>query len=183
MASKVDSGAVSDRPKLSKESTAKLLEYARQCRRSFYNQCMLRDSMLLVDKYYNRTYGVSEGDVRTKLANMLGKPVRITDFIVPMVMPQVETATGKLAATFLEGTPIFMAGAGPEHQDAALQFNTVVKENSTHAAWDAEFISTFRDGFKYNICGISINWEVETTWGVKNDNSNNPYSRGGYLER
>jgi hypothetical protein len=174
MASKVDSGAVSDRPKLSKESTAKLLEYARQCRRSFYNQCMLRDSMLLVDKYYNRTYGVSEGDVRTKLANMLGKPVRVTDFIVPMVMPQVETATGKLAATFLEGTPIFMAGAGPEHQDAALQFNTVVKENSTHTAWDAEFISTFRDGFKYNICGISINWEVETTWGVKNDNSNNP---------
>lgn len=171
---KVDNSAVMDRPKLSKAAKDKLLEYAQQCRRSFYAQTMLRDSMLLVDKYYNRTYGVTSGDVQLRLANMLGKPVQVTDFIVPMVLPQVETATGKLAATFLEGTPMFMAGAGPEHQDAALQFNTIVKENATHTGWDAEFISTFRDGFKYNICGISITWDVETTWGVKNDNNNNP---------
>lgn len=166
--------AVSDRPVLSEETTRALLEYVKQARQSFYRSTQLRDSMLIVDRYYNRTYGVSERDVRARLANMLGKPVQVVDFIVPMVMPQVETATGKLAATFLEGSPMFMAGASPEYEDAALQFNTIVKENSSRTAWDAAFIKAFRDGFKYNISGLHVFWDMETTWGVQNDASNNP---------
>lgn len=164
--------AVSDRPQLSKESTAQLLEFIKNARHSFYRASNLRDSMLLVDRYYNRSYGITEGDVRKRLANMLGKPVQVTDFIVPMVLPHVETATGKLAATFLEGSPMFMAGADPAYEDAALQFNTIVRENSTRTGWDAELIKAFRDGFKYNILGVHCYWDVEHTWAVQNDGSN-----------
>ena len=165
---------VSDRPTISDDSAKQLLEYVKDARHSFYRSSMLRDSMLLVDRYYNRTYGVSERDVQARLLSMLGKPVQVVDFIVPMVMPQVETATGKLAATFLEGSPMFMAGAAPEHQDAATQFNTIVKENSTRTGWDAEWIRVFRDGYKYNICAAHVFWDTETTHAVQNDENNNP---------
>jgi hypothetical protein len=148
---------VSDRPTISDDSAKQLLEYVKDARHSFYRSSMLRDSMLLVDRYYNRTYGVSERDVQARLLSMLGKPVQVVDFIVPMVMPQVETATGKLAATFLEGSPMFMAGAAPEHQDAATQFNTIVKENSTRTGWDAEWIRVFRDGIQVqHLCSSCV---------------------------
>ena len=174
MAIERKASAVSDRPQLSKEAVAQLLEFVKNARHSFYRASNLRDNMLVVDRYYNRSYGVTAGDVKVRLDNMLGKPVQVTDFIVPMVMPHVETATGKLAAIFLEGSPMFMAGADPLYEDAALQFNTIVRENATRTGWDAELIKAFRDGFKYNILGVHCYWDVESTWAVQNDSENSP---------
>lgn len=165
---------VSDRPRLNKEKRKKLLEHALACRKSFHANVPLRSNMEIIDRYYNRSYGSNLADPKAVLANMLGGKFRAPDIIVPMVMPQIETATGKMAATFLEGSPIFLAGADPENEDAALQYNTIVKENSTRGGWDAELIRVFRDGYKYNVCGFLVDWGTEQTFAVKNDESNNP---------
>lgn len=165
---------VTDRPRLTKEQRTKILEHVKSLRKNFYMHIPLRSNMEIIDRYYNRSYGSNLRSPQEALMNMLGGKFRASEIIVPMVMPQVETATGKMAATFLEGSPIFMAGADPEHEDAALQFNTIIRENSTHGGWDTELIRVFRDGYKYNICGFRVDWGVEQTYAIKNDESNNP---------
>lgn len=154
------------RPRLSVQAKDALIDVVKNARAAFYRNTTLRDNLLWIDRNYNCVDATTVKSVQDRLSNMLGTTSVAPNFVVPMVKPQIETATGKLADTFLSGSQIFLVGADAGNEDAALQYNSIIRENESRGMWTLEFSRAIRDSFKYNLCGIWADWGVETTYSV-----------------
>ncbi len=87
--------------------------------------------------------------------------------VVPVVMPQVETAVTYQSSVFLTGEPIFGVVAGAQYMDAAMQLESILSDNAIRGGWTRELIMSFRDGFKYNFAPVEIDWAQEVTHAVE----------------
>jgi hypothetical protein len=125
----------------------------------FWRDSSNRENMELIDKYYARSYGVTEDQIRARLAAIRGEAFRIQNFIAPIVLPQVESALGYLDSVFLTGHPIISVGAPPKYADTALSFATIIENNSTVAGWARNLHLMFRSGLKYSVAAAEIDWE------------------------
>lgn len=135
---------------------------------NFWKDSALRENMLLIDKYYSRSYGVTQETLKARLAAIRGETFKIANFITPIVLPQVESALGYLSSVYLTGSPIIAAGAPPQYADAALSFNTVIENNSLTAGWARNLMLSFRDGLKYGICGVEVYWDSRRQASITN---------------
>lgn len=125
----------------------------------FWKDSALRENMELIDKYYARSYGVTQEQLKARLAAIRGEAFRIQNFIAPIVLPQVESALGYLDSVFLTGNPIISVGAPPQYADAALAFGTIIENNSHTAGWARNLHMMFRAGLKYSIAAAEVDWE------------------------
>lgn len=132
-----------------------------------------RTRMEDVDKAYQREVDQSKEQIRAKAANKAGDTSRMQNMIVPVVMPQVETAVTYQTSVFLTGYPLFGVVAEPQFMDAALQLETTLENNSTRGGWPRHFMLSFRDGFKYNFAPLEVSWVQEVTYSVETDISIN----------
>ena len=135
----------------------------------------LRTRMEVIDKAYQREVDKSEAQRRAKSANQSGDTARFQNITVPVVMPQIETAVTYQASVFLTGQPLFGVVASPAYEDAALQLETIIDENSTKAGngWARQLMMFFRDGYKYNFAPIEVTWDQEVTASVETDLAKN----------
>lgn len=153
-------------PKTAQEG---ILEFHRQCYSLLNQQWNIREQLRQVDLAYMRELDATEDHWRAKLANKYGDSSRFQNLSIPVVKPLVEAAVTYQTSVFLTGTPIFSVVAAPEFQDAALQMNTVIGDQSIRGNWVTELMKFFRDGFKYNLSAIEIDWKREVTAALETD--------------
>jgi len=143
-------------PPLAQEAVVKYINSAFEMYRSCYP---IRDSLMVRDRAYLRTTDTSLAQRRAKAANDAGDPTKLQNIVVPVVMPQVESALADLQEIFLTGYPIFGVVAPPDQLDAMFQMETQIGENSIRAAWPMHLAQAMRDGLKYDLGAVEVCWE------------------------
>lgn len=114
-----------------------------------------------IDRAYMRETDRTEEQRKAKLANAAGNINKLQNIQVPMVMETVENAVSFLTNVFLLDYPIFKFGSGPEEQDLALMWNTLVGEDQVKYGWVAQFNIAFRNGAKYNFAPMEVDWKQD----------------------
>ena len=126
---------------LSVESQKAVLKYSSNALELFSSNYNIRAQMEMRDKAYFRTNDLTEAQRKAKAANDAGDADKLQNIVVPVVMPQVETALAQLQEIFLSGYPIFATVAPPEHAEAMAQMDAVIGESSIKAGWPLELLS------------------------------------------
>ena len=149
---------------VTKTSQEGLLQYYGQCTNMMNEQYNIRTMMETIDRQYLREVDLTTEETRARTRNLHQyDPTKFRNVIVPVVMPQVESAVAYQASVFLTGVPIFGVVASPQFMNAARQMEAVIADQATKGAWSKNFMMAFRDGFKYNFFGIECDWCTITT--------------------
>ena len=156
-------------PLSNKKISDSIVEYARRAQEYSRSQFSIRSTLEYIDREYQREGDMTDEQWKARMATKAGDKRRRTNLTVPIVLPQVESALAYFSEIFLSGYPIFGVGSSPEFDDAALQMETVIAENSLTAGWSRQLSMFFRDGFKYNLQGIEVIWDRKTTAAVEAD--------------
>lgn len=145
---------------LNLEQRKQLLHYAKDCaERASSALSGFRALLTYRDKAYQRQLDVTAEHVKAVRANMRGDARKLQNITVPIVMPQIESAVAHQAGVYLTSYPIFGVVSYPQNQDAALQFETALGDQSVRYGWTRELIKVFRDGFKYNFGAAVVQWK------------------------
>jgi hypothetical protein len=120
------------------------------------------------DLEYYRETDKSEEQSRASSANAAGDARKIQNPTVPVVAPQVETALANLVDIFLSSYPVFPVVAKPQLQESAMAIETVLGESSVHFRWPLEFSRALRDGLKYNLLAVEVDWCKDKVFSVEN---------------
>lgn len=153
---------------LNPDQERSILTYSTSAQQLLSNQFTIRYAMESIDRAYMREENLTTEQIRARAANRVGDANKMQDPTVPIVMPQVEAAVGYYMDAFLSGQPIFSAAADPAWADQALQIDAIIAENAKTAKWKREFIKFFRDGLKYNLHAIELEWVEKNTAAVDN---------------
>lgn len=146
-----------------------LIQYAKSCFELMQHQNNLRSNMKKIDLAYMREQDQSSAHARAKTANAYGDKSKYQNITVPVILPQVESAVTYQSSVFLTGTPIFGVTSSPQHIDEALQMETLIADQSTRGGWVQQFMLMFRDGFKYNLSAVEVNWDTYVTASLETD--------------
>lgn len=131
------------------------------------NRAHFRSRYVQIDKTYQREVDETNEQLAAKRANRLRDPTRFQNMVVPVVMPQVETAVTYQTSVFLTGSPLFGVVAAPAFMDEAVQLETVLEDDSIKGGWTRQLMLSFRDGMKYNFQPIEVSWAEEVTYSVE----------------
>lgn len=154
---------------LPRRSQEALLEYSRSCYQVLATNWNIRERMRDIDLLYMRENDWTEEHQRAKTNNRLGDSTKFQNITVPIVLPAVEAAVTYQASVFLTGTPIFGVVSNPSNMDAAMQMETVIDDQSVRGGWVRELLKFFRNGFKYNLSAIEVNWARQVTAAFETD--------------
>jgi hypothetical protein len=154
---------------ISAEQELSVIRYATTAQQLLINQFSLRSAMEEIDRNYMRENNYTEAQWRARLANRAGDAHKQQDPTVPVVEPLVRSALAYLANVFVTGYPVFGVAADPANEDAALQMQTIIAENAVYTGWTRELLMFLRDGLKYNMHGLEIDWEQRNTWDIETD--------------
>lgn len=144
---------------LSKFAQDGLIQYHRSMSTLVERQWNLRQQMRDIDIAYLREQDNTADHRRAEIVNAGGDSNKIQNITVPIIKPQIRSAVAYQAAVFLTDYPIFGVVADPAYQDAAMQMQAVIEENSIRGSWVREFLLFFQDGFKYNLSAIELSWD------------------------
>lgn len=151
------------------KSQEALIQFHRQCYSMLNQQWNVREQMRQVDLAYIRESDWTTQHQRAKLANRYGDATKFQNVTVPVVMPQVEAAVTYQSSVFLTGYPLFGWVAAPENEDAALQYQAIIEDNSRRGGWVQQLMMAFRDTFKYNLAICEVDWRREVTAAIETD--------------
>ncbi len=154
---------------ISKVAQEGLVNYHRTASTLVDRQWNLRDRMRKIDLAYIREQDWTTENRRAEIANNYGDSNKIQNITIPVIKPQVRAAVAYQAAVFLQDYPIFGVVADPQFQDAALQMQAVIEENSIRGSWTRELLLFFQDGFKYNLSALEVTWDKITTAALETD--------------
>ena len=155
---------------LNEKSQKRFLQYYRSIQ-SVHNTSRVdfRSFLESIDRSYQREMDLTEKNRRAKKANKTGDPARKQNMVVPVVMPQVETAVTYQSSVFLTGNPIFGVTSGPEFISEALQMQTILEDQSITGGWARQLMLFFRDGFKYNYSVLEVDWSEKVSYAIETD--------------
>lgn len=128
----------------------------------------LRSALLERDLIYYREKDRTEQHQRAQAANRGNDASKMVNPTVPVVAPQVETGLAYLTEVFLSSYPMFPVVAKPKLEDAALQIETILGESAVHFQWAQQFAMAMRDGLKYNLMAVEVEWKRDKVYGVQN---------------
>lgn len=156
--------------RLSEESQRKLLQY---CLTIFDYQSThrwgIRENLLERDLMFYRENDWTKAHERAQAANKSGDASRLQNVQVPIVMPQVESQLADLASIFLTGYPIFGVASSPANVDRATALETQIADNAIRFGWVRQLLLGLRDGLKYNVQAVEVDWADIKTGSVLND--------------
>jgi hypothetical protein len=154
---------------LSRKSQEGIVQYAQLCYSMNSANWNIRNQLRAIDLAYIRENDLTKDNQRAKIANRYGDSNKFQNITVPVVMPQVESAVTYQASVFLTGHPIFGVVSNPQNMDAAMQMETVIEDQSIRGGWVQEFLKMFRDGFKYNLGILEVDWKRDVTATLETD--------------
>ena len=152
-----------------KTAQAGIVQFHKSCFQLQLQNWNIRNNMRIIDLAYMREQDWTTENRRAKLANKYGDSDKIQNITLPVVLPQVEAAVAAQSATFLSGLPIFESVAHPDFEDEALQMNAIIEDQSIKGGWVRQLQLFLRDGFKYNLSAIEVNWDSITTAALETD--------------
>jgi hypothetical protein len=161
--------------RLSTDTAASVLEYSRKTHTLLHNTWSIRPRLEEIDKEYMMEGDLSEEDRKARQAIRAGDKTRYRNITIPVIMPQCQAAAGYLNQVFLSGNPIFPVHASPSYEDAAIQIEAIMSENSKSAKWVRELILFFLDGMKYNLHALEVSWAQRPVATLETD----PTYKGG----
>jgi hypothetical protein len=175
----------------SADSQETMIRYVRNCTEFLNNNFNIREKLLQIDRQYAREMDLSNKQTRAKLANSAGDPAAIQNITIPVVMPQTESALAFLSNTFLTGYPLFPTVSKPIKAKEALQLETVIGEHAVKFGYVPELLLFLRDGLKYNIAAVEVEWTNKKIYSITNDpsktldqgNAVETYTAGNYIKR
>ena len=136
------------------------LQYAKDCAdRAGSSLSDFRALLRYRDRAYQRQLNTTAEHIKAVRANMQGDARKMQDITVPIIMPQIESAVAYQAGIFLTSHPIFGVVSTPDNMSAAMQFETVLGDQSVRYGWPRELLKIFRDGFKYNFGAACVYWK------------------------
>lgn len=159
---------------ISKTSQDGILEFFKQAQSLTRTTWNIREQLERVDRSYMREQDMTKDHIRAKLANRYGDSSRFQNITVPVVKPAVETAVNYQTSVFCSGEPLFKVISPPEFIDQAISFNTILEDQAERGGWKGELIQFFRDGYKYNLCALEVDWESRVTYAIETDPAWNP---------
>jgi len=154
---------------VSPKAQAAFVELHRQCYNVVNQQWNIRNQMRDIDLAYMRENDFTKEHREARKANKYGDPTKYKNVVIPVVMPQVEASVVYQSSVFLTGNPIFEFISVPQYEDQAAQMNAIIEDQQNRGGWIRELQMFFRDGFKYGICGLEIDWEQEVTASLETD--------------
>lgn len=165
--------------------------YVTNCVESLATTWNMRETFLARDLAYYREVDRSAQQQKALLANLAGDPTKYQNLIVPIIMPQVESALAYLSGVFLTGYPIFGIAASPKIQNEALQMETVIADNAIQYGWIRQLIMFMRDCLKYNFGAMEVTWDKKRVYSALPDltqirtgrQSQETYYQGNCLKR
>ncbi len=159
-----------DLPQIVSDKTEEALKnFMFQCFSQYNNNWAIRDQMRYIDLQYQRELDYSLEQYRASIANRRGDKNKFQNITIPIVLPQVEGAVTYQSSVFLTGTPLFGVGAGPQWEDEAIQMETLISDQATYGGWVRELTMFFRDGAKYNISALELDWCREKSYSPESD--------------
>lgn len=175
------SAAPSAKPKISVQPTgpqqhrfsqgtqADVVEYVKRKADGMRNMYNMRNRMQQIDRVYQRELDFTATQQRAKAANAAGDASKMQNVTIPVVMPQVESMLNYLSEVYCSSYPLFPIVSKPQMIDAALAMETVIGEQGIQFSWAAELTAAMRDGLKYNLMALEVDWQVKKTWTVISD--------------
>ena len=154
---------------LSRKSQDGIIQYTRLCYTMNMANWNIREQLRAIDLAYIRENDLTKENIRARVANRYGDSNKFQNITVPVVMPQVESAVTYQASVFLTGHPLFGVVSNPQNMDAAMQMETVIEDQSIRGGWVQEFLKMFRDGFKYNMGILEVDWKRDVTAALETD--------------
>lgn len=146
-----------------------ILAFYRQCYSLLNQQWNIRDQLRQADLAYMRETDLTSEQSKAKRANRMGDSTKFQNITLPIILPQVESAVSFQQDVFLSGYPIFGVVSFPEFADEALMMDTIIGEQQVHYGWVPEIIKTMRNGFKYNIAALEVEWNRQVTYSLETD--------------
>ena len=155
---------------LSKGALEGLLKLATAAHMQISKDWQIRNQLVDIDCAYMREGNLGQEHFNARTANRYGDKSRIQDITVPIVMPQVETGVNYLSQVFLSGHPIFGVVTNKAAADnIAAQYDAIMEENSIRGGWIRQLNLFFRDGLKYNLHGLEVNWDSKKVYSPVTD--------------
>ena len=151
------------------EAQDSLVRYANALIDEELRDAAFRNTLLKQDLAYYRERNANPDHVAAKTANAAGDKKRIQDPVMPIVGPQVETALAYYTELFLSSYPIFPVVSSPQLIEAAQQIETVLGESAIHFQWVRHLSMAIRDGLKYNLMAVEVEWQTRKVYTLKND--------------
>lgn len=96
---------------------------------------------------------------------------------LPILQPLTEAALSYLDGTFLTGFPIFGVSSGRQLSQEASAMEAKIENDQLKYGWVAEFHKAFRDGLKYNLLCVNVDWEVTQAYTLESQSLKDPYAR------
>lgn len=154
---------------LSKTAHDGVVEYFKRCVQLIDKSWDIRTNLEEVDKSYYREVDLTLAELRARRANKNYDPTKFRNIIVPVIYPQVESAVTYQANVFLSGNPIFGVVASPQFMNEAMMLESIIAEQQLRGKWISQFMKFFRDGFKYNLSFLEIDWKRYTVPSFESD--------------
>lgn len=150
---------------LSAKAASAMVQYCRLTREACWTDNKFRNKLQLLDSEFYRENMLFTGDHSVaRLTNAAGDKKKIQDVCMPIIESQVETSVAFLSSVFLTGNPIFDVVADPANMNQAKNMRAVISENANRGSWASELVKFFRDGEKYNIHALEVDWKKETIY-------------------
>jgi hypothetical protein len=146
-----------------------IVQYHKACYSMLIQHWNIREQMRQVDLAYIRENDWTDAHRMAQLANKWGDPTKLQNVVVPVVMPQVETALTYQASVFLSGNPMFGVVADPNYMDAASQMEAIIADQQIRGGWIREALLFIRDGLKYNFNAMEVDWVQDVTAALDTD--------------
>lgn len=147
---------------LSNASQNAVIEFYKNCTSSLQYSWNLRPGLESIDRYYQREGDWTKEQWEARNANFAGDKRKLQNITVPLIMPQVEAGVSYLTNVFATGEPLFPVVSAPQDMDAALQFTALMSKQARQNGWRSNLINNFRNGLKYNISAMEVEWKRET---------------------
>lgn len=156
-------------PKASQDAVGEFYKQARALNFANWN---LREQMSRIDRDYAREADWTSEQAKAQTSNRMGDPSKFQNITLPVVMPAVENAVSYQSSIFLTGQPLFPVVSAPQFVDQALMLQALIDNQSIRGGWVQEFQMAFRDGFKYNMACVEVDWETCKTPTFSTDPTN-----------
>lgn len=138
------------------------LQYAKSCaERNWPFLGSFRTLLAYRDIAYQRQLNTTKEHIDAVRANMNGQARKIQDMTVPIVMPQVESATAYQVGVFLTDYPIFGVVSLKDNIDQAMKFETALADQAIRYGWSHALTRAIRRGFKYNFGPVAVQWKKQ----------------------
>jgi hypothetical protein len=147
-----------------------LIQMIKEHQRIHQRNDLWRDKIRVIDRAYACYVGTSDQSKADEKAAQIIDDSGV-HFTTPVVVSQVDSIVAFLSELYLSGYPIFPVVTPPEDAQFGEQLEAIVDDHSIRGRWPRQLNMTFRDGAKYNLCGVELEWAPIGTLNVSKNNA------------